>query len=204
MTAGAQPLEVLGPTLTLRFPQETDAPALLALASDPEVTRWFSWGPYTSVQEPLGYIARQAQRRADGVQLDLLIVRRDHGPIGVIGLSELSRRDRRGMVGTWFGRDWWGTGVNAEAKALLFHLGFGPCGLVRIGAYSDVANARSRTALSKVGLVHEGILRGWHRHGDVQKDVNVHGLLRDDWVGSRERAVTAEIHGTVPAPFVVS
>ena len=42
-----------GSTLTLRLPEASDAPALLELASDPEVTRWFSWGPYTTVDEPL-------------------------------------------------------------------------------------------------------------------------------------------------------
>jgi ribosomal-protein-alanine N-acetyltransferase len=201
--ARAAHLAVHGPTLTLRPPTAADAPALLALAGDPEVTRWFSWGPYTSIEEPLGYIARQAQRREDGVQLDLLIEHREGGPVGVIGLSELSVRDRRAMVGTWLGRAWWGTGVNAEAKALIFHLAFRWCGLVRVGAYSDVANARSRTALSKVGLLHEGILRGWHRHGDVQKDVNVHGLLVADWERSRLHDVPVRVEGAVPDAFVV-
>lgn len=201
--ARAAHLSVHGPTLTLRPPVAADAAALLELASDPEVTRWFSWGPYTSLEQPLGYIERQEQRRQDGVQLDLLIEHRDDGPVGVIGLSELSARDRRAMVGTWLGRAWWGTGVNAEAKALIFHLAFRWCGLVRIGAYSDVANARSRTALSKVGLLHEGILRGWHRHGDVQKDVNVHGLLREDWAGSRLFEVPVRVEGDVPVAFVV-
>ncbi len=197
-------LRLDGPTLTLRYPEAADAPGLLHLASDPAVTRWFSWGPYTSLAEPLGYIERQEQRREAGVQLDLLIEHRDRGPVGVIGLSELSVRDRRAMVGTWLGREWWGTGTNAEAKALIFHLGFGPCGLVRIGAYSDVANARSRTALSKVGLLHEGVLRGWHRHGDVQKDVNVHGLLREDWRKSHLHEIPVQMRGRVPPAFVVS
>lgn len=197
-------LAVHGPSLTLRLPAVDDAAALLALAGDPEVTRWFSWGPYTSIDEPLAYIERQAQRRADGVQLDLVIEHREAGPVGVIGLSELSVRDRRAMVGTWFGRRWWGTGANAEAKALVFRLAFEHCGLVRVGAYSDVANARSRTALSKVGLVHEGILRGWHRHGEQQKDVNVHGLLRGDWLASREFGVPVRVEGAVPAAFVVA
>ncbi|WP_354701355.1 hypothetical protein DSM112329_01668 [Paraconexibacter sp. AEG42_29] len=201
--ADAAHLAVHGPTLTLRLPTEDDAPALLRLAGDPEVTRWFSWGPYRTLDEPLGYIERQADRREDGVQLDLLVDHHEAGPVGVIGLSELSARDRRAMVGTWLGRDWWGTGVNAEAKALIFHLAFGWCGLVRVGAYSDVANARSRTALSKVGLVHEGILRGWHRHAEVQKDVNVHGLLRADWRESRLYDVPVRVEGAVPEAFVV-
>ena len=39
-----------GPELLLRYAREEDAPALFALASDPEVTRFFSWGPYTDEQ----------------------------------------------------------------------------------------------------------------------------------------------------------
>ena len=45
-----------GPTLTLRPPVAADADVLLALASDAEVTRWFSWGPYTTIEQPLAYI----------------------------------------------------------------------------------------------------------------------------------------------------
>lgn len=200
--AASDDLQVHGPTLTLRAPRDEDAPALFELARDPEVTRWFSWGPYTDVAQPRGYIARQAQRRDDGVQLDFVIVRRDHGPVGITGLSEFSLRDRRAMVGTWLGRSWWGTGVNREAKALIFHLAFGPCALVRVGAYSDVANARSRTALSKVGLLQEGVLRSWHRHGDRSKDVNIHGIVRSDWEASELRGTPATVEGTVPRAFV--
>lgn len=196
-------LAIHGPSLTLRLPTAADAPALLRLASDPEVTRWFSWGPYTDLSQPLGYIERQAERREQGIQLDLLIVHREAGTVGVTGLSELSVRDRRAMVGTWLGRDWWGRGINTEAKALIFHLAFGPCGLLRVGAYSDVANARSQTALEKVGLRQEGVLRGWHRHGDQQKDVGIHGLLRADWRHSELHQVPVRLEGTVPEAFVV-
>lgn len=195
-------MELRGPTLTLRPPVASDAEALFALASDPEVTRWFSWGPYTTVDEPAAYIERAAERRRNGVQLDLLVVHADAGPIGITGLSEFSARDLRAMVGTWFGRDWWGTGANTESKALMFHLAFRHCGLVRLGAYSDVANERSKRALIKVGLRHEGVLRGWHRHGDVQKDVNVHGMLVEDWRASPLAAVEAELDGAVPEAFL--
>jgi ribosomal-protein-alanine N-acetyltransferase len=196
-------MELRGQTLLLRQPVAADAEALFALASDPEVTRWFSWGPYTSIDQPAGYIQRATERAERGEQLDLLIVHEQAGPIGITGLSEFSARDRRAMVGTWFGRDWWGTGANAESKALIFHLAFGYCRLVRVGAYSDVANERSKRALIKVGLQHEGVLRGWHRHGDVQKDVNVHGLLVGDWEGSRLADVDATLTGDVPAAFVL-
>src|SRR5205823_10260461 len=117
-------MRLAGPNVTLRYAEPGDAGALFALASDPEVTRWFSWGPYTSIEEPRAYIARLEAERRHGERLDLLIDHREHGPVGVTGLSELSRRDRRAMVGTWLGREHWGGGANAESKALVLQLAF--------------------------------------------------------------------------------
>jgi ribosomal-protein-alanine N-acetyltransferase len=194
-------VELRGPAITLRLPVADDAPALYALARDPEVTRWFSWGPYRSVDEPLRWIAEQEARREAGVQLDFVVEHCEHGPIGITGLGELSRRDRRAMVGTWVGREHWGTGANAESKALLAHLAFELCALERLGAYSNPDNARSTRALTKVGFAQEGTLRGWHRHGDRQLDVHVFGLLRADWPASPLHGVRVTAIGTPPAPW---
>src|SRR4051812_32550586 len=127
---------VSGPTLTLRLPRPDDAAALFALASDPEVTRFFSWGPYEDEEDAQAYLARLPGQRERGEQLDLLVCRGEEA-IGITGLSEISRRDRRGMVGTWFGRRWWGTGVNRESKALVAHLAFRRLGWERLGAYTN-------------------------------------------------------------------
>ena len=184
----------------LRYAEPADAPALFALASDPDVTRWFSWGPYVSAGEPLAYIERLPGERERGERLDLLVEHREHGPIGVTGLSELARRDRRAMVGTWLGREHWGTGANAESKGLLLHLAFVVCGLERVGAYSNPDNARSTRALERLGFRREGVLRAWHRHGDVHHDVNVFGLLRSEWAGA---PFGVAVEGEPPAPWLV-
>jgi ribosomal-protein-alanine N-acetyltransferase len=196
-------VELSTPTLKLRYPTVADAPALLELGSDPEVTRFFSWGPYTSVSEPHAYIARLPGEREDGRQLDMLIVHHEHGPIGVTGLSEFSHRDRRAIVGTWLGRDYWGTGANAESKALLGALAFGPLGLERLGAYADVENGRSQAALERVGFVREGVLRRWHRHGDTVHDVVMFSLLREEFSASPLGTVKAQVSGEPPPAFVV-
>ncbi len=197
-------MELRGPTLTLRPPTHEDVPALFALGSDPEVTRWFSWGPYRHETEPAEYVRRAQQRCDRGDQLDLLVVHHEDGPIGVTGLSEWSARDRRAVVGTWFGRRWWGTGVNAQSKALVAHLAFGVYGLQRLGAYADVQHARSQRALERLGFTREGILRGYHRHGDVQKDVVLHSLLRADWERDPRWDVPVELVGTPPAAFRIA
>jgi ribosomal-protein-alanine N-acetyltransferase len=195
-------MELRGPQLTLRVPRPEDAPGLLALAGDPEVTQWFSWGPYTSIEEPLAWIAAQEAGREAGTQLDFVIHHREHGPIGVTGLAELSVRDRRAMVGTWLGRAHWGTGANAESKALIAHLAFAICGLERLGAYSNPENARSAAALERVGFTREGTLRGWHRHGDRQLDVHLYGMLAPEWQDGPLHDVPVTVIGLPPAPWL--
>src|SRR3982751_1399301 len=76
----------------LRSPEPADAPRLLELASDPEVTRWFSWGPYTSLDEPLAYIEDAARRREAGSQLALLGVPRAAARSGAPARTASPRR----------------------------------------------------------------------------------------------------------------
>jgi ribosomal-protein-alanine N-acetyltransferase len=202
--AEERPLEVRGPHLTLRYAQREDAEALLGLASDPAVTRFFSWGPYTDVAQPRSYIAELPAKRERGELLDFLVVHHEDGPVGVTGLSELSRRNRHATVGTWFGHRWWGSGVNRESKALIAALAFDHLRLDRLTAWANTKNGRSQAALERVGFKREGVLEGWHRHGDVVHDVVVFGMLRSAWERSRLRDVPVEVVGTPPAAFVVA
>ena len=195
------PLTVTGPSLTLRYAEPEDAPRLLELGSDPAVTRFFSWGPYARVEEPKAYIASLAGKRERGETLEFLVDHREHGPIGVTGLSELSGRDRRATVGSWFGRAHWGSGANLESKALVAALAFGTLGLDRLTAWANTRNGRSQAALERVGFRREGVLAGWHRHGDEVHDVVVFGMLRAAWERSALRDVPVEVRGTPPAPF---
>jgi len=194
-------MEVSGPSLTLRYAQPQDAEALFGLARDPRVTRWFSWGPYTSREQPLAYIEGLAAKREAGTLLDFLVVHREHGPVGVTGLSELAARDRRATVGTWFGRAHWGSGLNRESKALIAALAFEHCGLHRLTAWANTRNGRSQIALERVGFRREGVLRGWHRHDDVHHDVVVFRMLRGEWEASGLREIPAHVTGSPPEAF---
>lgn len=194
-------MEVTGPTLTLRYATEADADTLFTLA-DAEATRWFSWGPYADREQPLAYIRELRAKREAGTLLDFLAVHREHGPVGVTGLSEYAPRDRRATVGTWFGRAFWGSGVNAESKALIAALAFGTLGFHRLTAWANTRNGRSQTALERLGFRREGVLRAYNTHASGTHDVVAFGMTRRDWRGSPLHAVPATVSGTPPPAWL--
>jgi ribosomal-protein-alanine N-acetyltransferase len=172
---------VRGPGLVLRHARPADAPALFELGRDAEVTRWFSWGPYSDVSEPLEFIERMTQSRNSGERLEFVIAGADDVPLGITGLSEFSERDRRAVVGTWLGRQHWGTGVNRESKALILALAFRHLDLLRVSAHAHPENARSLRALERIGFVQEGVLVGWHLHHGERRNVAILRMLREEW-----------------------
>lgn len=198
----ASDLEIRGPRIRLRIPRERDAHRLFELASDPEVTRFFSWGPYEQESEALAWLQTLPTRRSQGVALELAVVDPDDWVIGVIAVLEVSKRDRRSIMGVWLGQAYWGTGANAEAQALIAHLVFEPLRMERFGAWVDLRNQRSQRSLERIGYVREGILRGWHRHYDERRDLVSYSLLREEWQQSELAALAVTVRGTVPEAFV--
>ena len=196
-------LEVVGSDYLLRIAKPEDAEQLYVLGQDPAVTRFFSWGPYTSIEQPLKYIEDLKAKRDDGSLLEFVIAERESGDIvGVTGLTEFSHRDRRAVVGSWLGHRYWGQGVNAASKSLVLALGYRQLGLERISAYSHVHNGRSKAALERIGFVSEGILHSWHRHKGEAQDVYMHCLLKELYARSEIGGDPIEINGTVPPAFL--
>ena len=196
---------VRGPTVSLRYLVPDDTAALFALASDPEVTQFFSWGPYTDEAQPRAFIERLERERAAGERLELAIVtNEDDRPIGLTGYSEFSRRDRRATLGTWLGREHWGSGANTESKALVLSLGFRHLGLNRVTALASQDNRRSLRALERIGFWNEGVLRDWHFHEGAPRDVAILRMLRDRFEGSELATVPCTVEGEPPQAFVVT
>ncbi|NUO98800.1 MAG: GNAT family N-acetyltransferase, partial [Nonomuraea sp.] len=81
---------------------------------------------------------------------------------------------------TWLAASAQGSGVNTEAKLLLFRHAFEVWEVARVDLKTDARNRRSRAAIESVGARFEGVLRNWSRSWAPGED----GLLRDSAIYS--------------------
>ncbi|WP_437087764.1 GNAT family N-acetyltransferase [Streptomyces sp. enrichment culture] len=93
---------------------------------------------------------------------------------------------------TWLARSAQGTGLNAEAKLLLFRHAFEVWGVARVDLKTDARNRRSRAAIESVGARFEGVLRNWSRswapgEEDRLRDSAVYSITAAEWPERRER-----------------
>ncbi|GAB7108551.1 GNAT family protein [Streptomyces phaeofaciens JCM 4814] len=93
---------------------------------------------------------------------------------------------------TWLAPSAQGTGVNAEAKLLLFRHAFEEWGVSRVDLKTDARNSRSRAAIESVGARFEGVLRNWSRswapgEDDRLRDSAVFSITAPEWPERRTR-----------------
>ena len=112
------------------------------------------------------------------------------GPLGaagtLVGTSSLLEADLANesihLGSTLYGRPWWGTRVNPEAKLLLLAHCFEDCGYGRVKLQTDGRNTRSQAAIARLGARREGVLRRERRREDgTFRDTVVFSILRDEW-----------------------
>lgn len=93
---------------------------------------------------------------------------------------------------TWLAAAAQGTGVNAEAKLLLFGHAFEEWGVARVDLKTDARNERSRAAIAATGAVFEGVLRSWSQSwapGEQGRlrDSAMYSIVAAEWPACRDR-----------------
>ncbi|MGH7841043.1 MAG: GNAT family N-acetyltransferase [Candidatus Binataceae bacterium] len=76
---------------------------------------------------------------------------------------------------TWLAASAQGSGINVEAKLLLFTYAFETLGVVRVDLKTDARNDGSRRAIERLGARFEGVLRNW----SPSRAPGEEGMLRD-------------------------
>lgn len=93
---------------------------------------------------------------------------------------------------TWLARSAQGTGLNPEAKLLLFRHAFETWGVARVDLKTDARNSRSRAAIEAVGARFEGVLRNssrsWVPGEDGRlRDTAIFSIIDTEWPDCRSR-----------------
>jgi N-acetyltransferase len=144
------------------------------------------------------YVTRMLSSARDGTALPFAQRRvRDGTLVGCTRFMELrwwrgrEEPDEAEIGGTWLTADAQRTPINTEAKLLLLTHAFDRWGVVRVALATDSRNARSRTAIERIGARYEGTLRH-HRPSTVEgeagrpRDTALFALTDEDWPAARE------------------
>lgn len=168
--------------LELRPFTATDADALYAMFSDPEITRFWSSAAMTCREDAVALIEEIEDYCRRGELMEWALVKRDQpGLIGTCSLGNLDLANRRAEIGFALARPAWGHGFMAEMLPVLVDYAFDTLGLHRLEADVDPRNAGSIRLLEGLGFQVEGRLRErWQVTGEVQ-DSLFYGLLDREW-----------------------
>jgi RimJ/RimL family protein N-acetyltransferase len=174
---------VLGGSLVRLEPLSRSHAADLARAAEEDRSAYgFTVVPRAG--EVTEYLAAQFAR--DGLTCFAQVRVRDGAAVGCTAFCEPrtwpGRSDLRAIeVGwTWLAASAQGTGINAEAKFLLFGYAFETLGVARVDLKTDARNHRSRRAIGSAGARFEGVLRCW----SPSRAPGEEGMLRDSAIFS--------------------
>jgi [ribosomal protein S5]-alanine N-acetyltransferase len=168
--------------LVLRPFRRADAPEVQRLAGDPQVA------DATLLPHPYAdglaeaWIAGQAAEFAAGHRFNFAVERAGDGALlGSIGL-ELAAVGNQAKLGYWIGRPHWGHQYATEAGRVVVAYGFGVLALERIWAPRFRWNKASGRVLEKLGFAHEGCRREFIPARGRDEIVELHGMLRWEWI----------------------
>ena len=183
------PVTLEGSLVRLEPLSHEHEPALLLAARDEAIWRVTMDDPRTP-EAMHDYVARALAAGEAGVALPFAVFHKGAGRfIGSTRFHSVSFPDRGVSIGlTWYAPEFWGTGVNTEAKYLMLTHAFDRLGCIRVEFNADARNARSRAAILRLGAVEEGtlrakvVLRDGHR-----RDAVYFSILDHEWPAVRER-----------------
>ncbi|WP_454050478.1 GNAT family N-acetyltransferase [Cellulomonas sp. Marseille-Q8402] len=88
---------------------------------------------------------------------------------------------------TYFAPRWWGTDNNPACKLLMLTHAFDTWGCARVALRADARNTRSVGAITRLGAVPEGVLRGHRRAPDGSLgDTAYFSVVAEEWPAVRD------------------
>jgi len=169
--------------LRLRAYREADIPELVPLIGAREIaaTTGRIPHPYT-VEDTRQFLIRIETEREARMAITL---RESDRLMGGVGLRFFDPHEQA-ELGYWLGVPYWGNGYATEASRAMLRYGFEEMNLHRIFATHFANNPASGRILQKLGMRYEGCQRQHFRKWDQFVDLELYGMLREEWQISQE------------------
>jgi ribosomal-protein-alanine N-acetyltransferase len=172
---------IAGSSFSLRELCLEDAPALLAMLTSEEVSRFISPPPNTARGFEQFIIWAQCERSIGNYACFAIVPNGMHTAVGLIQLRSMEQGFGLAEWGFALGSPYWGNGMFVEGARKVVDFAVDVLGTHRLEARATVINGRGNGALRKVGAVPEGILRRSFERNGTYHDQVLWGLLASDW-----------------------
>jgi len=168
--------------LILRPFRTGDAAAMFEnWASDPDVTKYLTWGCHgsVSVSEMILRDWVSSYDQADFYQWAIVPKSSGDEPVGSISVVSHNDDLQIAHVGYCIGKKWWRKGYATQALSAVIDFLFHDVGMRRVEARHDANNPNSGAVMRNCGMQYEGTLRQSDRNNQGICDACWYGILND-------------------------
>lgn len=171
-----------GARIVLRPVKMSDAEAMFAYTSKPDVVRFITLPVSESVEQT-------RQGIADYFEVSPLgkygLALKDSGEfMGTLDIR-VDAVNKSAELGYALNPEFQGHGYMSEAVDLLLDLGFKELGLERIFAMCAAQNTPSERVMIRAGMTYEGTLRKASFHKDMFLDMKYYSILREEYFAAK-------------------
>ena len=168
--------------LILRPFEDSDAPALMPIMNDPEVTANMLISATFSEADIAESIRNRIESLEKRERYSLAVTLKEAGTlIGMCSLSRVSWEHMHGELVYGLGKAFWGKGYMTEAARRMVRFGFEELGLERISVGCFARNKASARIIEKLGFTPEGLARhAYCKDGEFLDELRF-GMIRSDY-----------------------
>lgn len=185
--------------LILRKPKPSDWEDIIEGAGEYDVAKMTENipHPYTK-KDAARFIRKMIAKWKEKEKKDLVFfleLKKEHKVIGAMGLHKISAFRGIAETGSWINKKYWRQGYITEAKIAVNDFAFNKLKLMRLNSPIYKDNKASNATQIKMGYKLEGVQRKGTRNRFTGKatDLNLYGLLKEDWEKARPRLIKAKL-----------
>ncbi len=180
--------ELRGDSVVLRPFTQADLDLVRRAASDPYIPSITSVPADYSDAGGRAFIERQLEQALLGHGYPFVIAEATDPAVGVgsVGLWLREIESGRASIGYWLAPEARGQKLAAAALRLVRTYAFDVLAIPRLHLFVEPWNSASARTAEAAGFRREGLLHGWERIDDEQRDAISFALLREEWDGGGE------------------